>query len=50
MKKEGYSVSKWPDVDLINEKMDKLINDRLYEIKPEAMGRYLNYFETKCKG
>ncbi len=47
--KKGYSVSKWPDVDLINEKMDKLINDRLYEIKPEAMERYLNYFETKCK-
>lgn len=47
--KKGYSVSKWPDVDLINEKMDKLINDRLYEIKPQAMERYLNYFETKCK-
>ena len=47
--KKRYSVSKWPDVDLINKKMDKLINDRLYEIKPEAMKKYLNYFETKCK-
>ncbi|MCK9218194.1 MAG: aminotransferase class III-fold pyridoxal phosphate-dependent enzyme, partial [Firmicutes bacterium] len=49
MMKKGYSVSKWPDVNLINKKMDKLINDRLYEIKPEAMERYLSYFETKCK-
>jgi glutamate-1-semialdehyde 2,1-aminomutase len=50
MMKEGYSVSKWPDVDLINEKMDRLLKDKLYEIKPEAMKRYLDYFETKCKG
>ena len=45
-----YSISKWPDVNLINEKMDKLVNDRLYEIKPRAMERYLSYFDTKCKG
>ncbi len=45
-----YSVSKWPDADLIAQKMNRLINDRLYEIKPEAMERYLSYFDTKCKG
>ena len=44
-----YSVSKWPDVEKIAVKMDKLVNDRLYNIKPEAMARYLEYFETKCK-
>ncbi len=44
-----YSVSKWPDVDEIATKMDRLVNDRLYKIKPEAMERYLGYFENKCK-
>lgn len=44
----NHGVSKWPDVDLIAKKMDHLINDRLYHIKPEAMNRYLNYFEEKC--
>lgn len=45
-----YGVSQWPDVDQIAQKMDRLVNDRLYNIKPEAMQRYLNYFETKCQG
>lgn len=44
-----YSVSKWPDVDEIAAKMDRLVNDRLYKIKPKAMERYLGYFENKCK-
>ena len=48
--KKGYSVSKWPDVDLIAEKMDRLVNDKVYHLKPEAMERYLSYFDTKCKG
>jgi glutamate-1-semialdehyde aminotransferase len=46
--KAHYGVSKWPDVDEIAAKMDKLINDRLYHIKPEAMARYMDYFHTKC--
>lgn len=45
-----YSVSKWPDVELIARKMDALVNDRLYDIKPDAMERYLSYFDNKCKG
>ena len=43
-----YSVSSWPDVDSIAAKMERLVNDRLYSIKPDAMARYLGYFETKC--
>lgn len=43
-----YSVSKWPDVDAIATKMDKLVNDRLHNIRPEAMACYLRYFEEKC--
>ena len=45
----NYSISKWPDVDLIAKKMDHLINDKLYDIKPKAMEKYLSYFDTKCK-
>lgn len=48
MTNQRYSVSKWPDVDQIAAKMDKLVNDRLYHIRPDAMARYMNYFETKC--
>jgi glutamate-1-semialdehyde aminotransferase len=44
----SYGVSKWPDVDLIAKKMDHLVNTPLCPIKPEAMARYLDYFETKC--
>lgn len=44
-----YGVSKWPDVAMIAKKMDALVNDKLYNIKPEAMERYLSYFATKCQ-
>ncbi len=47
--KKAYGVSKWPDVDLVNKKMDALLKEDLYNIKPEAMARYLAYFEGKCK-
>lgn len=46
---KGYSVSAWPDVKKINEKMDHLVNSKLLKIKPDAMKNYLNYFETKCR-
>ncbi|HZK01958.1 MAG TPA: aminotransferase class III-fold pyridoxal phosphate-dependent enzyme [Anaerovoracaceae bacterium] len=35
--------------DLIAKKMDNLVNDKLYNIKTEAMDKYLTYFDTKCK-
>lgn len=43
-----YGVSKWPDVDRIAANMDRLVNSPLHHIKPDAMARYLDYFETKC--
>lgn len=43
-----YGVSKWPDVDEIAAKMDRLVDGPLHHIKPGAMARYLDYFETKC--
>jgi glutamate-1-semialdehyde 2,1-aminomutase len=45
-----YGVSAWPDEKQIAEKMDRLVNGPLCKIKPEAMKRYMEYFETKCAG
>ncbi|MEA4966039.1 MAG: aminotransferase class III-fold pyridoxal phosphate-dependent enzyme [Oscillospiraceae bacterium] len=45
-----YSVSRWPDADLIEQKMEKLVSGPLYHIKPEAMEHYLGFYETKCAG
>ena len=45
-----YGVSRWPDPQEVGIKMEKLVNGPLLSIKPEAMSRYLNYFETKCRG
>lgn len=48
--KEHYSVSHWPDEKKIYEKMQELVDQPLRPFKQEAMNRYLNYFEEKCKG
>lgn len=50
MGKEGYAISSWPDEKQIYEKMDRLMADDVYHVKPEAMKEYLAYFETKCAG
>ena len=49
MMKEHYGVSHWPDEKEIFAKMDRLVNQPLHHIKPEAMKRYLNYFDTRCR-
>ena len=48
--KEHYSISHWPDEKEIYAKMDRLVNEPLHPIKPEAMKRYLAYFDEKCQG
>lgn len=48
--KEGYALSYWPDEKEIYAKMDRLTSEEPLQLKPEAMERYLNYFETKCAG
>lgn len=45
-----YAISSWPDETMIYKKMNQLVMDKIYHIKPDAMKNYLNYFETKCKG
>ena len=45
-----YGVSRWPDEKKIYEKMERLVNEPIHHIKPEAMQKYMGYFEEKCKG
>ncbi len=47
--KENYGVSKWPDIEEINSKMDKLLQADVLHIKADARARYMDYFDTKCK-
>lgn len=48
--KAEYGVSRWPNEKEVFEKMDKLVNQPLRPIKPEAMAKYMKYFEEKCQG
>ena len=45
-----YGVSRWPDEKEIFRKMENLVNQPLRHIKPEAMAKYMKYFEEKCQG
>ena len=45
-----YGVSRWPDEKEIYAKMDRLVNEPIHHIKPEAMQKYMKYFEEKCSG
>lgn len=45
-----YGVSRWPDEKEIFRKMENLVNQPLRHIKPEAMAKYMKYFEEKCRG
>ena len=47
---EHYGVSRWPNVQEVYEKMDRLVHAPLLPIKQEAMDRYLRYFDEKCAG
>lgn len=47
-KLEHYALSHWPDADQVASKMQKLVDAPLLHIKPEAMKRYLAYFDEKC--
>ncbi len=49
MANEHYGVSAWPDADEIAAKMERLVNGPLRCIRSDAMARYLDYFETKCR-
>ena len=47
---EHYGVSRWPNVQEVYEKMDRLVKSPLLPIKEAAMERYLRYFDEKCAG
>ena len=47
---EHYGVSRWPNVQEVYEKINRLVHSPLLPIKDEAMDRYLRYFDEKCAG
>ena len=47
----GFAIDKYPDADIINRKLDALIQLPVYGVKPEALEEYVSeYFEKKCAG
>jgi glutamate-1-semialdehyde 2,1-aminomutase len=49
MNTQTYAISTYPDVDSIYRQLDKLVSQPMRPIKPEAMQRYLQYFEERCQ-
>lgn len=47
--KPGYGVSRWEKADRINERLDNLRANPIYDLKPEALKDVINHFDTKCK-
>jgi len=44
----GYAISEYPDVAAVYTALDRLVRLPLRKLKPAAMARYLDYFETRC--
>lgn len=45
-----YGVSRWPGEKKVYEKMERLVKEPIHHIKPEAMEKYMKYFNEKCQG
>lgn len=46
--KPNYGITRWEKADRINERLDNLRANPIYDLKPEALKDVLNHFETKC--
>ena len=44
----GAAISSYPDVAQVYADLERLVAGPLRKVKPAAMGRYLDYFDTKC--
>ena len=45
---QRYAISSYPDVAAVYDGLDRLVRGPLRKVKPAAMARYLDYFETSC--
>jgi glutamate-1-semialdehyde 2,1-aminomutase len=45
---QQYAISHWPDTEDIYARMNALIKQPIYHIRPEKMEEYLKYFEQRC--
>lgn len=48
MEKTGYAIREYPDVKSIYEQLNALIKQPIRTLKPEAMAKYLLYFNERC--
>jgi hypothetical protein len=47
--KAGYSISAYHDVNEIHKKINRLLVQPIRPLNAEALDKYLNYFNAKCK-
>jgi len=45
---QRYAISAYPDVAAVYAGLERLVRGPLRKVKPAAMARYLDYFETSC--
>ena len=43
-----YAISHWPDTTEINKKLDALVDQPMWQIRPDRMETYLKQYEEKC--
>lgn len=46
----NYAISEWPDTDSLYRRFDKLVNQPMRPIRPEAMERVRSWFDERCNG
>ncbi len=47
---QNYAISEYPDIDDINQRLDRLIAQPMRPVRREKMQEYLEYFEKQCSG
>ncbi|WP_333679139.1 aminotransferase class III-fold pyridoxal phosphate-dependent enzyme [Dyella sp.] len=45
----GSAISQWPDTDALYRRFDALVRQPIRPIRRDAMGKVLDYFETRCQ-
>ena len=46
--KEGYGVTRWEKADRINERLENLRNQTIYDVSPSALQEILKFYDEKC--
>jgi glutamate-1-semialdehyde aminotransferase len=49
MTEQAYAISKYPDVDNVYARLEKLVGQPLKAVRREKMQEYLGFFDTRCQ-